>query len=176
MGTVPVIPTFTTNENLLSSDMNKIAAALQFLLYNKPLCKAHSTIIQTLTSQVTTVINLDTTDVDTDGGRNGVGSNTDRYVARTRGWYMVAATVGYAAPAAGSRFAIIMVNGVEQNGYSSAYTTGAVNAGINVSGLVRLNVGDYLQIAGFQDSGGSINTAVSPTYQAASLSVQFVLA
>lgn len=172
MSGVPPIPTFTTSEVLTSSDMQEISTALNFTTYNRPVAKAHAAAAITLPSGSLYNVNFEVVDKDTDGGFTGTGSSTSKYVCRTQGTYLIAATVGY-APGTGNRFAVINVNGVAQNGYSSAYTAGGVNVGVNVSGLVHMNVNDYLQISAYQDSGGNLATAVSPSYQACSLSVIF---
>jgi hypothetical protein len=177
MAGVPPVPSFTTSEVLTSADVNKLATALNFALYNRPLCKAHATTAQAIGSSAYSVVNLQSTDVDTDGGRTGAGSGVDRYVCRTQGWYTVSVTVSYAPNATGSRYAIIAVNNAYQNGFAATATPAtAVNAGVTLSGLVHMNVGDYLQVVGYQDSGVTLNTAIAPVFQACSLSLQFEIA
>jgi hypothetical protein len=176
MTTAPSIPTFTAGQVLTAAQLTQLATALNFALYTRPLCKLHATIPQAIGTGVLSVLSIDATDVDTDGGRSGPGSALDRYVCRTQGWYSVSATVSYAGNGTGSRFAVFHVNGQPQNGFSSNFNALADNSGVTLSGLVHLNVGDYLQVAGFQDSGATINTAVSPAYQATALSITFELA
>jgi len=58
------------------------------------------------------------------------------------------------------RLAAILVNGiyVANNGYSGVAKTVSVYDRIAVATTVKLNVGDQVQLAVFQDSGGTINT------------------
>jgi hypothetical protein len=179
MSGVPSVPNFTTNEVATSSDIEKIVTALNFALYNRPLFKGHATVAQAIGTGSLSTLAIDTTDVDTDGGRTGAGSATDRYVCRTQGWYTVSVTVSYQTngTGTGSRFSVIAVNGVPQNGFATAAAPPtAVNCGVTLSGLVHMNVNDYLQVQGFQDSGATVNTAVAPAYQGTSISLQFELA
>lgn len=177
MATVPAIYTFTDGPPAVTAaELNTLGQGINLLLTGRPLCKAHQATAQALTTGTSTAITFDTTDIDTDGGRTGTGSATDRYVARTQGWYFVAATVSYVQATAGDRFAILAVNGVNQNGFGGSAPAPGANTGITLAGLVHMNVGDYLQVLGYQDTGAALNTAISPTYQASSLSLSFELA
>lgn len=175
MAAIPPIPTFTTSEVLVSSDMNKIATALSFLLTNRPLAKAHQTVAQTFVNVTAAFITFDTVDIDTDAGFTGTGSGTDRYVCRTTGWYAVKATVSYATNNTGARLAVVLVNGVQQNSSTTEQAVSTAVTTATVSELIKMNAGDYLQVQGYQDSGVSINTVISPVYQASSVSLQFAL-
>jgi hypothetical protein len=176
MAVVPAIPTFTAGQIVTAAQLNQLGAALGFALNSRPVCKAHQTAAQSIPHVANPAITFNVTDVDTDLGRSGTGSGTDRYVCRTQGWYLVAATVSYVTNTTGARLAVIAVNGAFQNGYAGMPNAGSTNSGVSVSGLVHMNVNDYLQILAYQDSGVAVNTAVSPVYQACSLSIQFEIA
>ena len=178
MAGVPPVPTFTASEILTSADVNRLAVALNFAITNRPVCKAHQTIVQTLSNITYTVLSLDTTDVDTDGGRSGTGAGTDRYVCRTQGWYAFAATAGFqpssTAGTFGERIALVSVNGGYANG-ASTMTANDNNTCTTLSGLVHMNVNDYFQLSAYQSTGGSLVTAITPAYQASEFSLYFVL-
>ena len=157
--------------------MQKLVVALNFSLYNRPLFRGHCVISQAIGTGILSVLSIDTTDVDTDGGRSGVGSGNDRYVCRTQGWYTISATVSYQGNGTGARFAVIYVNGVTVNGgFTSSFNTLSDNCGVTLTGLFHLNVNDYVQLVAYQDSGATFSTATTPGYQATSISIAFELA
>lgn len=174
MAVVPTIPTFVAGQIVTAAQLNALAAALNFDLYTRPTCKFSATTSQSIPNSVFTVLTFAATAVDTDGGRTGAGSGTDRYVCRTAGWYSVSATMSYLVNTAGARGGAILVNGTPQNGY--ACYSNAVNdyTAVGLSGLVHMNVGDYLQVQALQSSGGALST-VPGTFQGCSVSLQLTI-
>lgn len=173
---VPPVPTFVTNETLTSADVNKLAAALNFALTNRPLYRGHCLNSQAIGTSQYSVLAIDTTEVDTDGGRVGTGSGSERYVCRTPGWYTVSATVSYQSNSTGGRFAVIWVNGLPiPGGFTSVSNAGGDNCGVTLTTLIHMNANDYLQLVAYQDSGVTIYTAINPAFQASAISVSFEL-
>ena len=151
------LPTFASGQLLVATDMLKLTSALSFLLTNKPLYRAHSSIDYGMQNAQYTPILFDTIDADTDGGRFGTGSGLDRYVCRTQGWYQVNASVASPAGTVGTRSVTAQVNGTGMFGGSAIAPSSTQYTMVSVSTLVHLNLNDYLQLVFFQDSGAFFN-------------------
>ncbi len=86
-------------------------------------------------------------------------SSGTRYTAQIPGWYEVHGGVSFAQNATGRRMVRIDKNAGLVPGGSSAQV--AVSGGTmktNVSVFVSMNVGDYVEVYAYQDSGGSLAT------------------
>ncbi|MFI8535324.1 hypothetical protein ACIGMX_34405 [Streptomyces aquilus] len=127
-----------------------------------PRFKGYATTAQSLASSTTdTAITLDTEEYDSDNGHSTT-TNTSRYTVQVAGTYYIAATLGFAANGSGNRKVGININGASARG-------GVVQApGISTNSFVAcvsteqtLAVGDYVELVGWQTSGGALNTAVS---------------
>lgn len=106
---------------------------------------------------------LQSTTVDTDGGHSNVTNNT-RYTCQVAGWYWVH---GFSAWAnVGSQadlFTAIAVNGTIVLGTGQALQKPGTDLGAaSASGLVQLQVNDYVETWGRQDTGSVVNTWVGP--------------
>jgi len=134
-----------------------------FFIYNRPLCIAKQTVSQSLATGTFTPITMDTEVLDRDNQHSTV-TNTDRVViGNTLGWYRVSGTVAYNGGAVGTRIASVYLNGLlTQN---TAYTRVVANASftcVGVTAIVQATAaGDYVQIVGWQDSGGALSTTVA---------------
>lgn len=166
MTAVPVTRTFVAGEVVLASYFNtNINGPLGFLLA-KPIFQGRQTAAQSLTNGASTAITMDAEDVDSANGHSLV-TNTSRYTAVYPGWYSGSPGVSYAANATGQRSADLAKNGTVING--GAVLLGAfATLSTRVPGrklLAFLNVNDYLEGFGFQNSGGALNTAVTTVEQ-----------
>lgn len=105
-------------------------------------------------------------DVDAIGGHS-TSVNTSRYTARYPGWYRVSASFTWGSSATGRRGGRYAVNGTSVPGSAVLQAAGIAAAVTSVmpSMLVRLEEGDYLEVAAFQDSGGSLSTLNSSDNQ-----------
>ncbi|WP_307962052.1 hypothetical protein [Salinispora arenicola] len=78
-----------------------------------------------------------------------------RMVAQTAGLYRVAAAVAFALQATGSRAFAVYRNGSSARvGAAIPATPSGISPRLSASGLIRLSVGDYLEIFVWQNSGG----------------------
>lgn len=82
------------------------------------------------------------------------GSNT-KLTAKTAGVYQVSAFIDWGTNAVGIRRTWIRLNGTTNIAGDSAAPT-AQGAGQSCSGLIDLQVGDYVEVTAIQNSGGSI--------------------
>ena len=167
MATVPVIRTFVAGEVVLASYFNtNINGPLSYLL-SPPIVQGRQTVAQTLTNNTDAAITMDTEDVDS-SGMHSTSSNTSRFTAVYPGWYQCAGSVGFSANATGRRTCQWRVTGGgSMNGSGASFPTTAANVAKVVSPtlLIFLNVGDYAELFGRQESGGGLNTAVSTADQ-----------
>lgn len=106
-------------------------------------------------------IAFDTNTVDTYSGHSTV-TNNSRYVSQLGGWYFVIGQVAFAANATGVRVAQLWANGVGGPAeVQGAAGPSANNTQIQVSGLVFLSAGSYVELRVYQASGGALNTVAS---------------
>lgn len=160
---LPPVPTFTAGEDLLSSDMSRISDALTFANRGRPLVSLH----QSLTQQVPTntvgniFVQMDVTDLDNVGGHST--TDNSRYVCQLAGWYQVNAVLAMKPSTAGAIYVSLFLNGA--NILGSAQQTANLGANSNTiahtSKLVHMNVNDYVQVLGSQNSGGPLGTATN---------------
>jgi hypothetical protein len=170
------VATVTAGGVARSSDFNNTSALGNLSIYDRPIGKAHQTTSTAIANVTLVPTVLDATDIDSDGMRTGAGSATDRFVVRTAGWYQVAGGVSFAPNATGNRYVSVFVNGTPANVNAAYLAANANNPTIvNLTGLLRLAVNDYVQLSAYQASGGSLNTDVSANQQS-TLSLIFVLA
>lgn len=137
-----------------------------------PLFEGRQTVAQSVANSAVAGITLDVEDVDTDNGHS-TSSNTSRYTAQTTGRYQVGGAVGFVSgTAAGIRQCLLDVNGTITGG-SASIVQGTIANAIVVplrTRTVFLNSGtDYVELLGFQSSGGALNTDVSGDHQSGML-------
>lgn len=163
MATVPAEITWVAGSIVTAAQLNlNLRDGINFFV-NPVIAVLRQTVAQSLTSAVFTSINMDTEDIDRDGGHSTV-TNTSRYTAQTAGWYEALACVHYSANVTGRRITRWAVNAAAL--LASFTSMASVATGTGSTGMdavprrVFLNVGDFLEVQGFQDSGGALNTQV----------------
>ncbi|MDB4872485.1 MAG: hypothetical protein JWL97_3489 [Gemmatimonadales bacterium] len=130
----------------------------------RPYFSASQSSVQTVTTSTWTGVTLDNAAVDTAGGHSNTASPS-RYVCKVAGWYLAVGTVAFASHAtalSNTYIAGVRVNG--SNSFGNLFE-GAKHPGANthaiapmVVELVQLAVGDYIELAAYQNSGGSVST------------------
>lgn len=138
-----------------------------------PSCKAYPSANVSLPNTATTGIPLNTEMWDTDGIHDNVTNNT-RLTCRTAGIYLVEGAIWFTGSAAGTqRIMNILVNGAIINDQQNP--AGTADARLELSCLVKLNVGDYVELAGYQDSGVTMSAlATTPAGRGTYLSMVWV--
>jgi hypothetical protein len=178
VSTVPDTHTFEGGVATTSEANTFIRDPLKFIL-NPPIAELRQTSAQTFTTAVTAAVTFNAHDVDEDytggnAGHDDVTLNT-RYTARYSGWYLISGAVAFAVNATGDRFSWLMVNGSDVNG-SLGFTAADASAVAVTHCRTRkvfLNVGDYIELVGFQNSGGNLLSAVTGREQS-SMSIHWV--
>jgi hypothetical protein len=111
-----------------------------------------------------TYINWDTFVVDTASGWNRYRNGQVAYIVPTYGWYEVHVTAQFAANGTGIRFAQIIQN---QTGGIRTLSPVAVTAatgprmGLTTSAFIWCSIGDAIAVQVWQDSGGTLATALT---------------
>jgi hypothetical protein len=130
-------------------------------------CFLRKSATQSLSNNTDTAQTFDTEDIDTDAFHS-TATNTSRITIPTgkAGKYLVTTQVRYeAGSSTGRRISKIYKNGSLQQQFQfevTPSTLGAVTAGNSF--IVSLAEADYIEIYGFQTSGGTILTLVEGTY------------
>ncbi|MGW1744603.1 hypothetical protein ACWCRD_03085 [Streptomyces sp. NPDC002092] len=162
MATIPSVPTevpgnFWTsalwNTNVLGG-LNYLFAPVRF--------KGYSSTTQSLGSSTSsTVLTLDTETVDSDGGHSTT-TNTSRFTAQTAGLYVVTGSVCFATNSAGTRTLQVFLNGAGITGSAVQAAPSASNGTSVYTGtIVQLAVGDYVELAAWQNSGSTLTTSTT---------------
>lgn len=134
---------------------------LTFLL-NPPDFVGVQNTAQSIPSGAWTAVSLDTSQIDSYGGHSNV-TNSSRYTAQVAGWYTCCGVSEMATNASGDRAVRLQVNGTAVKGAAALVGPYSGN-GVALPTPTRdvyLNVGDYVEVATFQTSGGALSTAVS---------------
>jgi hypothetical protein len=95
---------------------------------------------------------------------HSTSSNPSRYAAQVAGWYKVEGRSGWVPSGTGLRIAGTSVNGTVQK-YGTAAPVAGSNWIASVSDILFLNVGDYVEVLGYQTSGAALNTNNGVGYQ-----------
>lgn len=167
MTAVPATRTWVAFEVVLDTHFNtNIRDVLNFLLA-KPILRCRQTVSQNITTGgAFQPVTFTTEDVDSSGMHSTV-SNTSRATAVYPGWYVTAGGLCWPANATGQRALGWAVNGTSVNGADTSIQgfTGLTNRQAARTIRVFLNVGDYLELMAFQNSGGTLATDATTTAQ-----------
>jgi hypothetical protein len=134
--------------------------ALNDFLANKPMFRSSSVTTPLVNSGVWTAVGFGDHLIDTDGGHN-TSVNISRYVCQVPGQYWVKGCVAWNYSGTGnvsSRFdTALAINGNAMAGTATfQWKQQGFNAATFATGLMRLNVGDYIEVWGRQNTGVQI--------------------
>lgn len=164
---IPSTRLFTAGEVETGAYLNSAVTNLGNFMLGKPIATLRQTAAQSLAVSGTAyALTFDTEDIDRDNGHS-TSTNTTRYTAQTAGWYYVFGQVSITGNVTGSRTASLRVNSAALNTTQviSAYTLNSNTWTAPTSGMIYLNVGDYVELWASQTSGGALNTFVTAPYQ-----------
>ena len=162
MATIPTIPSESPGNFWTSALWNaNILGGLNYLL-SPVRFKGYAVASQSLGSSTSsTVLALDTTAVDSDNGHSNV-TNNSRYTCQTAGLFYVSGSVNLAQNSGGTRTLQVFLNGAGITGSAVQAMPSASNgASVFTSTIVQLNVGDYVELAAWQNSGSTLATSTS---------------
>jgi hypothetical protein len=128
---------------------------------------------QSLSNATNTLINFGTEIFDTDAFHTGGSPTRVTIPAGKAGYYLVLGTVTYATNASGQRQCNILKNGGSL--FANTFYPGVAGiAQVRASGIINLAVADYIELQGYQDSGGSLNVVYDTPGQITTLVVQYL--
>jgi len=122
--------------------------------------RVHNSIAQSIPNNTQTALTFNSTYFDTDGMHDPLSANPSRLTATTKGKYIVTANIGLDANAVGTRSVGIKLNNstfVAQQTFVGF--TGDSNI-VSVTATISMNVGDFVEVFVFQNSGGALGTVV----------------
>jgi hypothetical protein len=164
VATVPAEMTAVAGAVLTAAQWNtNVRDAVNFLT-NPPACEIRQTVAQSIpTGGTTTALLFDVEDFDNDG-MHSTASLTSRITAQTAGRFQFGGGVIFAVNGTGRRICWWALNGTavlgsEATTMASSVANATCGPGARTKS-VFLNVGDYVELIGYQDSGGALNTAV----------------
>lgn len=131
-------------------------------LKNPPSFNGTQISVQSVANSTWTSMVLDSSQYDNYNGHSNTINNS-RYTCVVPGWYTVSGVVAFAANSTNARASRISING---NPYAALCTFVNTVPGLPVSTPtpvrdVQLAVGDYIEVQGWQNSGGALNTALA---------------
>lgn len=138
-----------------------------------PRFQGYQSSAQSISSATFASITLDQETIDSDGGHS-TSTNPSRYVIQVPGTYFIIGEACFPSNGTGNRGSRIQVNAANVQGAAAMIPTAGGNAcGAPCGALVALNAGDFVEVQGFQSSGGALNTATA-TDLSSSLKVLWV--
>jgi hypothetical protein len=168
VGTIPTPPTFTAGQILTAAQLSQIVAVQNFWA-SPPQCQGYNSGGTSLGNGATVTVPLASEYYDVvqsgDTPMHDNVTNNTRITCRTAGKYQVDGYLSFQSNATGLRRLDIIVNGVTQVQATSPAVSGA-STNIQASVTVPLSVGDYVELAAFQTSGGTLalnGTAPGPS-------------
>jgi hypothetical protein len=146
----------------VASTLEALLLAMSNFQLNRPQFSIYQGTGQTFTTGVFAAVTFDSSTVDSYNGHSN-SVNNSRYTAQVAGTYLISGGIGWVANGTGGRGGSIYKNGSSPTGASSIVQATTAPAGtITVVAfpavLVQLNVGDYVEMWGFQASGGNLAT------------------
>lgn len=156
---------------LVSTEFNAgVRDPLAFLLA-RPMAELVQSVAQPLTTGVWTSITFDVEQFDNDptGGSiaHDTAVNNSRFTAVYPGWYTLTGAVGFALSAAGFRGTRWMYNGSVIAGSELLLPPVTTIAPASPARTKRVYLApfDYVELQGFQNTGGALNTLVTAELQ-----------
>jgi len=164
---IPTVPTLAVGDKFTAARHNAIVTLTSFLL-NPPECVGTNVAGTVHTTSVRLLFPMATEDVDTgptwDGAMHSTSTNNSRIVATTAGRYRLKVRQSWAANATGRRQLDVCLNvagtfsaGAVVLSNAPAYTLTAADVCRNEAEVeIDLAANDYLEMFGFQSSGGNL--------------------
>ncbi|MFF4848010.1 hypothetical protein [Streptomyces sp. NPDC001194] len=150
--------TWVVGEVVTAALMNQEIRDQITLLLNPPMAVLKQTVTQNVANGTWQTLTFDSEVIDSYNGHSTV-TNTSRYTCQLAGWYRVTGRAAFAINGTGSRGARVHINAAFIQGGASLYGAGTLMGIPEATHVLQLAVGDYIEIAGGQNSGGTLATA-----------------
>jgi hypothetical protein len=162
---IPSTRLFKAGEVETGAFLNASITNLGNFILGKPVFLAWQSVVQSIPNNVYTPVTFTSETVDRDNGHDTV-TNTSRYTAQTAGYYLFNGTIQYASNVTGSRRALWQVNSAAPVGGGGFFSTSSTLVAGTASVIAPpffyyLSVGDYVELAAFQNSGAALSTVAA---------------
>jgi hypothetical protein len=127
---------------------------------NGPAFSAYVNGAQTVGNSSWTRMSINTTSFDT---AIAVNTSTYRFTAPVAGYYYMSGQVSFVGSSTGYAQMALYVNNSATNNGNAAPNNTNVGAQVSLAAIVLLAVNDYVELYGWQNSGGNLNTQNSST-------------
>lgn len=162
IGIPPLTPRYAGSRISAAIYEQDVTDSINFLT-NPPIFVGYQGTSQSVPNTSWTALALDTSTTDPYTGHSSV-TNTSRWTCPSgvSGWYTACGIYAPAANSSGFRAVRLQVNGSPVLGAASygGALTGAEPGLATPTKDIFLNSGDYLEVAGYQNSGGSLGTSL----------------
>ncbi|MDX3126019.1 hypothetical protein [Streptomyces scabiei] len=177
---VPTIATKAPGDYLTGALWNANVKAMgDFLLgasgNGVPRFRGYAQTAQSIPDGAWTALTLDTEAYDSDGGHS-TSTNTSRYTVQVPGVYLITGAAAFAGNATGNRAVRMAVNGIGVIGsfVKTLAATATHSSAVATVAQVVCVAGDYIEVFGYQNSGGALMTSATSTDVAPALGVQWI--
>lgn len=152
------LPTLPAGHVPTAAELEQITDAIS----SPPRYIGRQTVTQAVATGIFTAITFGSEDVDNYNGHS-TAVNTSRYTSQLAGWYKMTGKIAWNGSATGRRGCDWRVNGAIVGGSQMIYAAGTASAVQLPAATMEifLNAGDYIELFGYQESGGSLSTDVS---------------
>lgn len=151
-------------------------AALLALVGDPPMARLRAQSATSMANAAFTSVNFDTEEYDNYNGHS-TATNTSRYTCRVAGRYLLAGAIAWTNSTTGNQRAQIWaVNGIALAAAQTAWpSAGAIEKQYPARTITTLlAVNDYVELQGYQDTGGALNTSVGSNTVYSSMDVRWV--
>lgn len=166
MATVPSQDTASVGGKVTAALWNAdVRDAVDFLL-DPPRCRVTHTATVSASNTTNTAHAWDTEDFDSDG-IHSTSVNTSRLTIVTDGVYQLSGAISWAGNSTGLRYQMWFKNGASMGiDYQSVVAAGSSSTIVvpAPTAMVALVAGDYIELVGYQNSGGSLNMNPAASY------------
>lgn len=161
----------------MASSIEVLVLAKLSFYDNKPTCRVYNNAGFSVVNNSVVTMPWDTSVDDNLSGHSNVTNNT-RYTVQVAGYYQVSGSVNFANNTTGYRLATWLKNGTElpaARGFGNPNITTWTCTVVPPTIGVQCAVGDYLEMAVYQNSGGSLSTtAASAGIGGNTMQIQFL--
>lgn len=149
------------NGNLDSSNLAS-GAVTSTQIGTLPQVRVTNTIVQSIPNSTVTAFTFDTQTHRSVSSMHSTSTNPSRIIAPVAGLYAISATAIFAGNVTGGRWAGLRLNGTTAmpGGSDFANPAGGLYVVLRIQTEYRLAINDYVEVLGWQNSGGALNTAV----------------
>ena len=121
-------------------------------------CRGYSNTATSVPSSTWTPIEYGATAYDTVGNIHSNVTNNSRFTIPFNGHWYCCGMLRWPDSSGGTKRIGLRVNGTTFYGIQSNRVGDAVNQYLTVGGTILMNAGDYVELVGWQNSGGSVST------------------